>query len=41
MGKKIAIGCVGVALVFVLIVGLSIGGAYNSLVQLDQATQSQ
>jgi LemA protein len=41
MGKKIGIGCVGVLLVFVLIVGVSIGGTYNSLVQLDQATQAQ
>ena len=41
MGKKIAIGCAGVIVLFVLIVGLSISGAYNSLVQLDQATQSQ
>jgi LemA protein len=41
MGKKIAIGCVGVLLLFVLIVGLSISRAYNSLVQLDQATQAQ
>ncbi len=41
MGKKIAIGCVGVVLVFLLIVGVSVGGAYNSLVQLDQATQAQ
>ena len=41
MGKTIAIGCAGVALVFLLIVGISIGGAYNSLVQLDQATQAQ
>jgi LemA protein len=41
MGKKIAIGCVGLTLVFVLIVGVSISGIYNSLVQLDQATQAQ
>ena len=41
MGKKIAIGCVGVLLVFALIVGVSISGTYNSLVQLDQATQAQ
>jgi LemA protein len=30
-----------VALVFVLIAAVSIGGIYNSLVQLDQATQAQ
>src|SRR5580658_8425134 len=41
MGKNVAIGCVGVAVVFLLIVGVSIGGVYNSLVQLDQATQAQ
>jgi LemA protein len=41
MGKKIAIGCAGVVVVFVLIVGVSISGIYNSLVQLDQATQAQ
>src|SRR5580658_3808660 len=41
MGTKIAIGCAGVILVFVLIVGVSISGTYNSLVQLDQATQAQ
>ena len=41
MGKKIAIGCIGVIIVLVLIVGFSISGTYNSLVQLDQATQAQ
>src|ERR1035438_3280771 len=41
MGKKIAIGCVGVVIVFALIAGVSIGGIYNSLVQLDQATEAQ
>jgi LemA protein len=41
MGKKIAIGCVGVIILFALIVGLSISGTYNSLVNLDQATQAQ
>src|ERR1700732_3040428 len=41
MGKTIAIGCAGVLLVFVLIAGVSISGTYNSLVQLDQATQAQ
>jgi LemA protein len=30
-----------VILLLVLIVGLSVGGTYNSLVQLDQATQAQ
>ena len=41
MGKKIGIGCLGVVLVFVLIAVVSIGATYNSLVQLDQATQAQ
>jgi LemA protein len=41
MGKKIAIGCAGAVLVFLLIAGVSISGTYNSLVQLDQATQAQ
>jgi LemA protein len=41
MGKNVAIGCVGVAVVILLIAGVSIGGVYNSLVQLDQATQAQ
>jgi LemA protein len=41
MGKTTAIGCAGVILLFVLIAGASIGGSYNSLVQLDQATQAQ
>src|ERR1700733_7320855 len=40
MGKTIAIVC-GVILVVVLIVGASISGLYNSLVQLDQATDAQ
>jgi LemA protein len=41
MGKTTAIGCAGVILLFMLIAGASIGGSYNSLVQLDQATQAQ
>ena len=41
MGKKIAIGCAGAILVFALIAGASISGTYNSLVQLDQATEAQ
>jgi LemA protein len=41
MGKKIGIGCLGAIVVFMLIVGVSISGVYNSLVQLDQATQAQ
>jgi LemA protein len=41
MGKTISIGCVGAILLLVLIAGASIGTGYNSLVQLDQATQAQ
>jgi LemA protein len=41
MGKTSAIGCAGVILLLVLIAGASIGTSYNSLVQLDQATQAQ
>src|SRR5277367_4829117 len=41
MSSKLAIGCVGVILLILLIGGLTIGGSYNSLVQLDQATQAQ
>ncbi len=41
MAKKIGIGCAGLLLVFVVIVGVSFSGTYNSLVQLDQATQAQ
>jgi LemA protein len=41
MDKKVAIGCVGAILILLLIFGGSIGASYNSLVQLDQATQAQ
>jgi len=41
MGKTIGIGCAGVILLLILIAGASIGSSYNSLVQLDQATQAQ
>ena len=41
MGKTIGLGCAGVILLLVLIAGASIGTSYNSLVQLDQATQAQ
>src|SRR5262245_10913463 len=40
MSSKLLLGIVG-ALVLVLILGLWVGGTYNSLVRLDQATQSQ
>jgi LemA protein len=41
MGKSAAIGCAGAILLLILIGGVSIGGSYNSLVNLDQATQAQ
>jgi len=40
MGKK-TVGCAGAIALLVLIAGASIGGSYNSLVRLDQATQAQ
>ena len=40
MNKKFALGCVGVVLLLALILAGSVGGSYNSLVQLDQATQA-
>jgi LemA protein len=40
-GTKIALGVIGAIVLIVLILGGSIAGAYNSLVQLDQATQAQ
>jgi LemA protein len=40
MGKTAAIGCAGVILLLLIGAG-SIGGSYNSLVNLDQATQAQ
>jgi LemA protein len=41
MGKSTAIGCAGAIILILLIAGASIGSSYNSLVQLDQATQAQ
>lgn len=41
MGKTAAVGCAAVILLIVLIAGASAGSSYNSLVQLDQATQAQ
>src|SRR5262249_39457203 len=40
-GTKIALGIVGVIILLVIVFGSAIAGTYNSLVQLDQATQSQ
>ena len=41
MGKWIAIGCFGLLVLAVLVVGGSLAGTYNSLVALDQKVQSQ
>jgi len=40
-GAKIALGIIGAIVLVVLIFGASIAGTYNTLVQLDQAVQSQ
>jgi len=40
-GTKIALGIVGVIVLLVIVFGTAIAGTYNSLVQLDQATQAQ
>ena len=40
-GAKIALGIIGVIVLVVLIFGATIAGTYNTLVQLDQAVQSQ
>ena len=40
MGKS-ALGCAGAIVLAILIGAASIGGSYNSLVRLDQATQAQ
>src|ERR1700688_3956568 len=40
-GTKIALGVVGAIVLIVLILGGTIAGTYNSLVQLDQGVQSQ
>ena len=41
MGKRIGLVAVGIIALFVVIVGSTFAGAYNSLVRLDQATQAQ
>jgi LemA protein len=41
MGKWIGLGCLGVIVIVVLFVGVFGVSAYNSLVKLDQAVQSQ
>jgi LemA protein len=40
-GTKIAIAIIGVIVAIALVLGMSIAGTYNGLVQLDQATQAQ
>ncbi len=41
MGKKFLLGCGAAILLIAAILALSVAGSYNTLVQLDQATQSQ
>ena|SRR5688572_20943457 len=41
MGNKIVLGVIGAIVVLAIILGISVAGTYNSLVQLDQATQAQ
>lgn len=41
MNKKVVFGILGVLVLIVVIVGFSITGTYNTLVQLDQAAQAQ
>jgi len=40
-GKNIAFGILGGIVLVLIILGVWINGTYNSLVQLDQATQAQ
>ncbi len=41
MSKKVMLGCLGVVVLLVLILGIWLMGTYNSLVSLDQKTTSQ
>ena len=41
MGNKLVLGILGAVLLLAIIIGVSISGTYNSLVQLDQAAQAQ
>ena len=41
MGKMTALGCAGTIILILLVAGVGIASSYNSLVQLDQATQAQ
>src|SRR5207244_11072550 len=40
-GLKIALGILAAIVLFVVVLGGAVAGTYNSLVQLDQAVQSQ
>src|SRR5437867_9001327 len=40
-GMKIALGVLAAIILFVVVLGGTVAGTYNSLVQLDQAVQSQ
>jgi LemA protein len=40
-GTKVALGIIGVIVLLMILFGTAIAGTYNSLVQLDQATQAQ
>jgi len=40
MGRMTALGCAAVAVIILILAG-SVGGSYNTLVRLDQATQAQ
>ena len=39
--SKTLIGCLGILLIVVIIIGLTVSGTYNSLVTLDQSVRSQ
>jgi LemA protein len=41
MTKTVVLGVIGAIVLGVLVIGFSIAGTYNGLVQLDQATQAQ
>jgi LemA protein len=41
MSKKVMLGCLGVVVGLVLVLGLAVMGAYNSLVSLDQKALAQ
>ena len=41
MTKTVVLGVIGAIVLIALVIGFSIMGTYNGLVQLDQATQAQ